>query len=437
VFGNRIASVTRLCGSPEAEPSSGAVKKIDRMPSAGLDRTLHKPYNENTIGKMKEKPYGNCAMSSVKWKQIAHDIRARIECGELPPGTPLPSESELAEQYGVCRVTAHRAMSELQRLGLVMRKRKVGTFVAEPPPAKPVLVAAVFPFMHDYPQVEYLRGIRSALPDHYNLLLCETRNDPHLEAQYLRRMHHEADGIICYPTCDPKNKSLLHRILDTGKPVVCVDRHPQGIPCDVVMTDNYQSALTGLHYLAENGHRAIAHFTDNALYVSSIRERYEAYLQVMRELGWDDVQPLVRLFPMHESVKLDYLAQAVHDALFTLMHQPNPISAVFCLHDYYMVAVLEACDRIGISVPEDLEVLSFADAPPLMTRVTRSVHRLVQQVYEMGRTAAIRLQRRINGEVVPSEVITTLASFYPAERNAQGGRKVVSQTLSYDKEEKP
>ena len=398
---------------------------------------MNKLYNGNTIGKMKGKPYGNCAMSSVKWKHIAHDIRVQIECGGLPPGSPLPSESELAEQYGVCRVTAHRAMSELQRLGLVVRKRKVGTFVAKPLPAKPSFVAAVFPFMHEYPQVEYLRGIRSALPDHYSLLLCETRNDPHLEAQYLRRMHHEADGIICYPTCDPKNKSLLLRILDAGKPVVCVDRHPQGIECDVVMTDNYGSALIGLRHLTANGHRNIAYFTDDALYVSSIRERYEAYLQVMQELGWDDVQPLVRLFPMHESVKLDYLAQAVHDALFTLMHQPDPVSAVFCLHDYYMVAVLEACDRMGISVPEDLEVLSFADAPPLMTRVTRSVHRLVQQVYQMGHTAAIRLQSRINGEVVPSEAITTLASFYPAERIPQGARELLSHTLSHDKEEKP
>jgi hypothetical protein len=61
----------------------------------------------------------------------------------------------------------------------------------------------------------------------------------------------------------------------------------------------------------------------------------------------------------------------------------------------------------------------------------------VQQVYQMGHTAAIRLQRRINGEVVPSEAITTLASFYPAERIPQGARELLSHTLSHDKEEKP
>lgn len=374
-------------------------------------------------------------MSSAKWKQIADAIRAQIEGGKLLPGTPLPSETELAQQYGVCRVTAHRAMFELQRLGLVVRKRKRGTYVAEPPSSKPVFIAAVFPFVHDYPQVEYFRGIRRALPDHYNLLLCETHSDPHREAQYLRRMQNEADGVLCYPTCDPQNTMVLQRLVDSGKPVVCVDRQPAGVRCDMVMTDNYHSSLVGLRYLTGKGHRFIAHFTDDALYVSSIRERYEAYLQAMREIGNEDAQSLVRLFQLHESTTLDYRVQVVHDALFTLLHQPQPITAVFCLHDYYMAAVLEACDRMGVAVPDQLEVLSFADAPPLMTRVTRSVHRLVQQAYEMGQIAALRLKRRIEGEVMPPEIITTSATLVLAESVRQERGLVPLYHSSSHKEE--
>lgn len=307
-------------------------------------------------------------------------------------------------------------MFELQRQGLVVRKRKVGSVVAELPAKKTVFVAAVFPFAHDYPQLQYLRGIRSALPDHYNLLLCETGNDPHREAQYLRRMQHEADGIICYHTCDAKSAAVLQRLVQSGKPVVCVDRQPAGVSCDVVMTDNYQSSLIGLRDLVARGHRRIAFFADAATHVSSIRERYEAYQQALQEAGQADPHSLVRLFPMNETVQLEYLAQAVYDALFTLLHQPEPVTAVFCLHDYYMVAVLEACERMGIAVPDELEILSFADAPALMTRVTRSAHRLVQQAYEMGQTAALRLKRRIEGEVMSAEVITTLATYARADQ---------------------
>ncbi|WP_229886584.1 GntR family transcriptional regulator [Streptomyces subrutilus] len=40
------------------------------------------------------------------FRQIAADLAAEIERGELAPGRPLPSERELTERYGVARNTA-------------------------------------------------------------------------------------------------------------------------------------------------------------------------------------------------------------------------------------------------------------------------------------------------------------------------------------------
>ena len=40
------------------------------------------------------------------WSQIADDLRADIESGDLSPGQRLPSGPELAEIYGVTKVTA-------------------------------------------------------------------------------------------------------------------------------------------------------------------------------------------------------------------------------------------------------------------------------------------------------------------------------------------
>jgi DNA-binding FadR family transcriptional regulator len=68
-------------------------------------------------------------MSSARWKEIADAIRAEIESGRLPIGDRLPSESELAARWGVCRMTAHRAMQELQRQGWV-----TGNAAGGPPP---------------------------------------------------------------------------------------------------------------------------------------------------------------------------------------------------------------------------------------------------------------------------------------------------------------
>lgn len=64
--------------------------------------------------------------------QIKQQVRHSIESGELPPGTPLPSERELCELYGVSRPTVRQAMQELLNEGLLERRRGVGTYVAQP-----------------------------------------------------------------------------------------------------------------------------------------------------------------------------------------------------------------------------------------------------------------------------------------------------------------
>jgi DNA-binding LacI/PurR family transcriptional regulator len=49
---------------------------------------------------------------------------------ELPPNARLPTEVVLAAQFGVSRLTAHKAVMRLQQEGLVVRRGKGGTFVA-------------------------------------------------------------------------------------------------------------------------------------------------------------------------------------------------------------------------------------------------------------------------------------------------------------------
>lgn len=65
--------------------------------------------------------------------QVADDVQARIERGELQPGARLPGERELAEQYQVAYGSARRAIQELRDRGLAMTVPNKGTFITEPP----------------------------------------------------------------------------------------------------------------------------------------------------------------------------------------------------------------------------------------------------------------------------------------------------------------
>ncbi len=63
---------------------------------------------------------------------VADDIAARIDCGDLPPGARLPSEADLAAEFGVAKMTARRAVRELRERGLIRTVIGKGSYVTRP-----------------------------------------------------------------------------------------------------------------------------------------------------------------------------------------------------------------------------------------------------------------------------------------------------------------
>src|SRR5436309_1811967 len=68
-----------------------------------------------------------------QYAQIADELRSRIESGDYPPGSPLPSESRLADELGVSRVTVNKAVTLLRASGDVKVRRGSGTYVRSLP----------------------------------------------------------------------------------------------------------------------------------------------------------------------------------------------------------------------------------------------------------------------------------------------------------------
>ncbi len=72
------------------------------------------------------------------WQQIRRALVAPILDGRWAPGFLLPVEVELAQRYGVARMTVGKAIQTLVHDGLVLRRRGVGTLVAERAFERPV-----------------------------------------------------------------------------------------------------------------------------------------------------------------------------------------------------------------------------------------------------------------------------------------------------------
>jgi GntR family transcriptional regulator len=68
------------------------------------------------------------------WQQVYDDLLSEIRSGALAVDDRLPSEYELAEQYGVSRDVIRRAKEELADEGWLIVLQGRGTFVAHPAP---------------------------------------------------------------------------------------------------------------------------------------------------------------------------------------------------------------------------------------------------------------------------------------------------------------
>lgn len=65
-----------------------------------------------------------------RYYQLKEIMREKIISGAWKPGDLIPSERELGEQYGISRMTARQAITELVNEGMFYREQGKGTFVS-------------------------------------------------------------------------------------------------------------------------------------------------------------------------------------------------------------------------------------------------------------------------------------------------------------------
>lgn len=65
------------------------------------------------------------------WQAVQAEVLNRIRSGRWRAGQLIPTEHQLAQELGCARATVNRALSQLARDGIVQRRRRVGTRVAD------------------------------------------------------------------------------------------------------------------------------------------------------------------------------------------------------------------------------------------------------------------------------------------------------------------
>jgi GntR family transcriptional regulator len=88
------------------------------------------------------------------YEQISHNLREIILGGSLESGETLPPEWELAELYGVSRMTVRRAIDDLVRQNWLNRRQGVGTFIGKP------MIASIAPSKLSFTEEMLAAGLK-------------------------------------------------------------------------------------------------------------------------------------------------------------------------------------------------------------------------------------------------------------------------------------
>jgi GntR family histidine utilization transcriptional repressor len=137
-------------------------------------------------------------------ERIRAEIEAKILSGLWRPGHRIPFEHELTAQFGCARMTVSKAIASLVDAGLVVRRRRVGSFVAQPRIRSVVL---------DIPDIQADIAARGQA---YGLkLLSSRRRQPDRNRPAEAQLAGEGDllAVDCLHLADGHPFALEHRLI--------------------------------------------------------------------------------------------------------------------------------------------------------------------------------------------------------------------------------
>jgi GntR family transcriptional regulator, arabinose operon transcriptional repressor len=323
--------------------------------------------HDNEIGHMNRK-------ALPAYQRIIDQISGIIASEGKAAGSPLPSERQLCLDFGVARATVARAMRELERAGMIERRRGQGTFVAEVQgsilPASTLV--CIVPQMRGPFITGIIQGIEKATRQagHY-LVLANSACSVELEAEHLKEAQLRAQGAILWPLESQANIALINGLRKSGFPLVLVDRTLPGVIADSVVADNYSAGFLLTNSLLDQGHERIAFVNGEETVVSSVAERLRGYRDAYRARAipfhahWMSTVPYGPNTPKEQ--RYDCVARL-------LAHQPRP-TAFITMYADILIALLHDLLHFGIRIPDDVALATTdnTDGDELLRLATASV----------------------------------------------------------------
>lgn len=264
---------------------------------------------------------------------------------------------DIADRLGTSKVTISRVLNNQEGVSEGLRQQIIQVAIESGYPVSPALLkkvdclAFVIPerFYHIFDKFYSIinRGIEKKCSENNIILqtyVIDSLEEKKGEIPALLKSG-KFSGIFLVSQI---NNLFLENIAALKIPCVFVDYENFRIPANQVLVDNYRLGFEATNYLIDNGHTKIG-FVGNYINSQNYCDRYLGYRRALL------------LNEIIHNPSYDFSNSNPITGLYTLdFNLPNPMpTALVCSSDYATFYVYEKLKSVGLSVPDDVSVISF------------------------------------------------------------------------------
>lgn len=219
-----------------------------------------------------------------------------------------------------------------------------------------------------------------ARKNNYQVLLCNSFQNPVLEDTYIQAMFEKQVRGLVISSISSDKKQLKH-FIDLGLNVVALDQKMDMENVCQVDFDYRKGGYMATRFLLGKGHKRIAYVTA-PLDRPSRLSIYAGYLEAMQEAG---LAPNVQE-GINDSYSGTYEFENGKRLTRKLMDGGDKPTAIFACNDMTAFGVVGELSTLGMKVPDDVSVIGF-DGIDFGQMITPPLTTVLQPTYEMGRLA--------------------------------------------------
>ena len=272
---------------------------------------------------------------------------------------------EIAKRAGVSPATVSRALRGMHHVNERTRTKIIEAARLLDYPIRPDLlprdqsthtntIGVIAPFISRWYFSQTLAGIEQALREAgMDLLLYNfAQVDARQRVFQQKKLVGKVDGLIVVSL--PPTEKEFDSILGLGIPIALVGvSDPR---CSSVSVDDVAGAEVATQYLVDMGHREIAIMVgqmEAAFNFKVSSQRREGFINVLNRNG-------IEFNPQYELVA-DFDSKTAELAMSEFLTRKKLPTAIFCESDEMAFGVLQALNKKGLKVPEDISVIGYDD----------------------------------------------------------------------------